>query len=54
MTNVSIDFKLDPRRTAIVVIDLQKGIIAMPGAHPIRAFADRVGIHELQLNVRPV
>jgi nicotinamidase-related amidase len=28
------DLKLDPQRTAIVVIDLQKGIAAMPGGAP--------------------
>jgi nicotinamidase-related amidase len=29
-----VDLKLDARRTAIVVIDLQKGIAAMPGGAP--------------------
>jgi nicotinamidase-related amidase len=29
-----IDFKLDPKQTAIVVIDLQKGIIAFSGDSP--------------------
>jgi nicotinamidase-related amidase len=28
------DLKLDPQRTAVVVIDLQKGIAAMPGGTP--------------------
>ena len=28
------DLKLDPRHTAIVVIDLQKGIVGMPGGAP--------------------
>ncbi len=28
------DLKLDPQRTAVVVIDLQKGIAAMPGGAP--------------------
>ena len=28
------DFKLDPKHTAIVVIDLQKGIIAFSGDSP--------------------
>ena len=28
------DLKLDPQRTAIVVIDLQKGIAAIPGGAP--------------------
>ena len=31
MSVLTLDLKLDPRRTAIVVIDLQKGIIRMPG-----------------------
>ena len=28
------EFKLDPKRTAVVVIDLQKGIAAIPGGAP--------------------
>lgn len=28
------ELSLDPKTTAIVVIDLQKGIVGMPGAHP--------------------
>jgi nicotinamidase-related amidase len=28
------DLKLDPQRTAVVVIDLQMGIAAMPGGAP--------------------
>jgi nicotinamidase-related amidase len=32
MTDEKSDFKLDVRRTAIVVIDLQKGIVRLPGA----------------------
>ena len=32
MSESNLDFKLDPRRTAIVVIDLQKGIVGMPGS----------------------
>ncbi len=32
MSNEKSDLKLDARRTAIVVIDLQKGIVRMPGA----------------------
>ena len=31
MSDLTLDLKLDPRRTAIVVIDLQKGILGMPG-----------------------
>jgi nicotinamidase-related amidase len=31
VTDLKLDFKLDPLRTAIVVIDLQKGILAIPG-----------------------
>ena len=31
MSDLTLDFKLDPRRTAIVVIDLQKGILGTPG-----------------------
>jgi nicotinamidase-related amidase len=31
MSGLTLDLKLDPRRTAIVVIDLQKGIAGMPG-----------------------
>jgi len=31
MTNPSLDFKLDPVHTAIVVIDLQKGIVGRQG-----------------------
>ena len=31
MSGLTLDLKLDPRRTAIVVIDLQKGIVGMPG-----------------------
>ncbi len=34
MSDEKIDLKLDPRRTAIVVIDLQKGIAGMPGGAP--------------------
>jgi nicotinamidase-related amidase len=34
MSNEISDIKLDPRRTAIVVIDLQKGIAGMPGGAP--------------------
>jgi nicotinamidase-related amidase len=30
MSDSILDFKLDPRRTAIVVIDLQKGIMGLP------------------------
>jgi len=32
MSDEKPDFQLEPRRTAIVVIDLQKGIVRMPGA----------------------
>jgi nicotinamidase-related amidase len=34
MSNEKSDLQLDPRRTAIVVIDLQKGIVGMPGGGP--------------------
>jgi len=34
MSDNKSDFKLDARRTAIVVIDLQKGIARMPGGAP--------------------
>jgi nicotinamidase-related amidase len=34
MSNEKSDLQLDPRRTAIVVIDLQKGIANMPGGAP--------------------
>ena len=34
MSNEKSDLQLDPRRTAIVVIDLQKGIAQMPGGGP--------------------
>ncbi len=34
MSDEKIDLKLDPRHTAIVVIDLQKGIAGMPGGAP--------------------
>ena len=32
MSDSKLEFKLDPKSTAIVVIDLQKGIAALPGA----------------------
>ena len=49
------DLKLDPQRTAIVVIDLQKGILRMPGA-PVGSRnskrLERRGLHsELSLAV---
>ena len=34
MSDTTLDFKLDAGRTAIVVIDLQKGIAGMPGGAP--------------------
>jgi nicotinamidase-related amidase len=34
MSDLKLDLRLDPRRTAIVVIDLQKGIAGMPGGAP--------------------
>ena len=34
MSDLALDFKLDPHHTAIVVIDLQKGIAGMPGGAP--------------------
>ncbi|MGD0831886.1 MAG: hydrolase [Terracidiphilus sp.] len=34
MSEEKLDLKLDARRTAIVVIDLQKGIAGMPGGAP--------------------
>jgi nicotinamidase-related amidase len=34
MSEERLDLKLEPRRTAIVVIDLQMGIAAMPGGAP--------------------
>ena len=34
MTESNLDFKLDPKHTAFVVIDLQKGIVAMRGDSP--------------------
>ena len=34
MSNEKSDFKLDARRTAVVVIDLQKGIARLPGGAP--------------------
>jgi nicotinamidase-related amidase len=34
MSNEKSDLQLDPRRTAIIVIDLQKGIAGMPGGAP--------------------
>jgi nicotinamidase-related amidase len=34
MSDLAPDLKLEPRRTAIVVIDLQKGIAGLPGGAP--------------------
>jgi nicotinamidase-related amidase len=34
MSEEKLELKLEPRRTAIVVIDLQKGIAGMPGGAP--------------------
>jgi nicotinamidase-related amidase len=34
MSDLALDFKLDPLHTAIVVIDLQKGIAGIPGGAP--------------------
>jgi nicotinamidase-related amidase len=52
------DLKLDPQRTAIVVIDLQKGILRMPGApHPtetIVANCVRLLTRARQAGARPV